>query len=59
MGKFMIRLQGAVYANELYGASGDHIYDLDEAIQQAETQFGPSGWELWNGSAEENRLEES
>lgn len=55
--KFMIRFAGAVYANELMSDDpGDYVYELDEAIAEAERQFGPTGWELWNGSASESRL---
>lgn len=54
--RFFIRFEGAPYANELYGETGDYVYDLDEAIHQAEIQFGPFGWEIWNGSGEHSRL---
>ena len=52
---FMIHFQGAVYANELYGVTGDYIYDVDEAVAEAERQFGPDGWEVYNGSEGVNR----
>ena len=56
--KFMIHLQGAVYANELYNQEDMHIYSLEEAIEWAEIQFGADGWEVYNGTDGCNRFRE-
>lgn len=50
--KFMIKLQGTVYANELYkfpSLNGEHIYDLSEAIEQARRSFPKCIWTVYNG----------
>lgn len=50
--KFMIKLQGTVYANELYkypAMEGRHIYDLNEAIAQAKLSFPKCIWTVYNG----------
>lgn len=54
--RFMIHFQGAPYSNELYGATGDYVYDLDEAVTEATEQFGPAGWEVYNGHEASNRF---
>ena len=57
--KFMIHFQGAVYANELYSADkGEEIFTLEEAVAAAEELYGPTGWEVYNGSDGENRFED-
>ena len=56
--RFMIHFQGAPYANELYGVTGDYIYVIEEAVEQAEQQFGPDGWEVYNGNEAINRFRE-
>ena len=59
MTKYDIHFQGAVYSNNLYDERGRYIYDLETAIEEAETQFGPVGWEVYNGvDGECNRFEE-
>lgn len=47
--KFMIHFAGAFYSNELYNSRGEHIYDLTEAIEEAENQFPEDEYELYNG----------
>jgi hypothetical protein len=55
--KFMVHFQGAVYANELYCvARGDNVFTLERAIEECEEQFGPDGWETYNGHEGENRF---
>lgn len=47
--KFMIHFAGAFYSNELYNSKGSHIYDLTEAIQEAENQYPNDEYEIYNG----------
>lgn len=50
--KFMIKLQGTVYVNELYkypSARGEHIYNLNEAIARAKLLFPKCIWIVYNG----------
>ena len=51
--KFMIHLQGAVYANELYAfpsIAGEHIFELEQAIEQAKHSFPECKWTVYNGN---------
>jgi hypothetical protein len=54
----MIRFRGAGYANELYDGKGDNVYTLEDAIAAAEEQYGPTGWEVYNGQEGESRFED-
>lgn len=50
--KFMIHLQGEVYANELYAypsLAGKHIFELDTAIERAEQLFPDCKWVVYDG----------
>lgn len=48
--KFMVHHEGAVYSSELISeAEGKYVYTLREAIKECEEQFGPKGWEVYNG----------
>ena len=50
--KFMIKLQGTVYSNELYSCpsiNGEHIFDFEEAIERAEQLFPDCNWTVYNG----------
>ncbi len=48
--KFMIHFAGAVYSNELYSREGKHIYELTEAIQEAEELYPDDEYEIYNGN---------
>lgn len=48
--KFMIHFEGSVYSNELYcNEKGSYIFDLQKAIEEAETQFPKEKFEVYNG----------
>lgn len=34
---------------EIYNERGEYIYNLEEAIEEAERQYGERGWEVYNG----------
>ena len=48
--KFRVELAGSFYVAELYGADGDHIYDLAEAAACAESEFGTDWNSVYNGN---------
>lgn len=54
--KFKIHFQGSAYSEELYDERGREIFSLDKAVEEAERQFGPRGWEVFNGQEAENRF---
>jgi hypothetical protein len=47
--KFMILMDGAFYANELYDDYGRHVYTLEKAIRAAKKFHARKGWEVYNG----------
>jgi len=47
--KFIIHFAGNMYSFELYNSRGQHIFDLMEAIQEAEEQYPNDEYELYNG----------
>lgn len=52
MQKFMIKLQGEVYSNELYAypsLAGKHIFELDKAVARAKELFSDCKWIVYNG----------
>jgi hypothetical protein len=62
MSKFMIQLQGTPYANELYkypSLAGQHIYNLNEAIERAKQLFPNCVWSVYNGEEYYCNREES
>lgn len=57
MPKFMVELAGSFYTYELYNDAGAHIYDLTEAVNCAEDQFGEDWQAVYNGNEGEEREE--
>lgn len=57
MNVFFVRLQGNPYSSPLYDSRGREIITLDGAIEQAEKDYGYSGWEVYNGQEGETRFE--
>ncbi len=55
--KYMVRPQGYQYSMELIGNDGDYVYTLTDAIEAAESLYGPTGWEVYNGRHGESRLD--
>jgi len=49
MPKFRVELLGNFHTFELYNARGAEIFDLLEAIECAEEQFGPEWACVYNG----------
>ena len=57
MPKFSVELAGSFYTYDLYGASGGSIYDLREATECAEDQFGTDWQSVYNGNESMEREE--
>lgn len=49
MPKFMIHFEGSVYSNELYNEKGQEIFILEDAIEQAKTEYPGEKFEVYNG----------
>jgi hypothetical protein len=47
--KFRINFPGNMYCFELYNQKGNYVYDLQEAIEIAESEYPDVCWEVWNG----------
>jgi len=48
--KFMINFRDSFYSFELYSEEGDHIYELEEAVEEASKQYPNQEYEIYNGN---------
>ncbi len=49
MPKFMVELAGEFYTYELYNAAGEHIFNVSDAAESAEEQYGTDWQSVYNG----------
>jgi len=53
---FRAELAGSFYGAELYGSDGDHVYDLETAVEVAEENFGDEWQSVYNGNESQERV---
>jgi len=53
---FRIELARSFYGAELYGPDGDHVYDLETAVEVAEENFGTDWQSVYNGNESQERV---
>ena len=50
MPKFSVELAGSFYTYELYNAAGEHIFNVSDAAECAEEQYGTDWQSVYNGN---------